>query len=439
MADRREKKWRRWSVVGLVLALSLSCSILTRSTCFGIDSSRESPPQAEAEAEFALMAEAWNTIKRAYVDRSTLKSRHITHGAISGMVDALGDSGHSTFLTKEMIREEQEFVEGRYQGVGIDLRMEDGHALIVAPLDGSPAQKAGLRPGEIITKVDDKSLIGLDLIRIVKLILGVPGTRVRLVVLDPASSATREVALTRTFVELNNVRWQLLPGTTIAHLRIAGFSSGVSGALRRALRQIRKGKITGLVLDLRDDPGGLLDEATLCASHFLTHGNVLLEKNAAGEITPVPVLPEPEATQLPLVVLVNEGTVSAAEIVAGAIKDAGRGKLVGRKTFGAGTVLEQFDLSDGSALMLAVEEWLTPKGQSIWHKGVAPDFEVALPERVRPLFPQDEAGMTPSGLRSSRDRQLLKALELLSGGSDGDASPRQELLNGATQPVLPSH
>ena len=134
--------------------------------------------------------------------------------------------------------------------------------------------------------------------------------------------------------------------------------------------------------------------------------------------------------------MVNEGTASAAEIIAGAIKDAGRGWLVGRKTFGAGTVLQQFDLSDGSALMLAVEEWLTPKGQSIWHKGVAPDFEVALPERVRPLFPRDEAGITPSELRSSRDRQLLKALELLSGGSAGDASPRQELLHGATQPAL---
>ena len=171
----------------------------------------------------------------------------------------------------------------------------------------------------------------------------------------------------------------------------------------------------GIILDLRDDPGGLLDEAVGCTSQFLKDGNVLLEKDSRGEIRQVSVRHEVEATQLPLVVLVNEGTASAAEIMAGAIQDAGRAKLVGKKTFGTGTVLQQFDLSDGSALMLAVEEWLTPKGHSIWHQGISPDFDVGLPAGVHPFLPDEETGLTPSKLQASRDDQLLKAVKLLSG------------------------
>lgn len=370
------------------------------------------PP--EAESDFALMAEAWNTIQRFYVDRSAVKSRPLTYGAISGMVAALGDTGHSVFLSPAMVKEEQKFTEGRYKGIGVEIKSRNGYVVIVAPMDGSPAQKAGLRAGEILLKADGKDLTNLPLIQAVKQISGLAGTQVTLTVLDPKTNTTRIVTLTRTSITVNNVRWQRLPGTAIAQIRIASFSEGVTEELGKALSEIRRHGVHGIILDLRDDPGGLFEEAIGCASQFLAKGNILLEKNARGEITPVPVQAGGKATTIPLVVLVNGGTASASEIVAGAIQDARRGRLVGEKTFGTGTILTSFPLSDGSELMLAIKEWLTPNGHVIWHKGISPDLAVSLPAGALPLFPEEEAVMSPAQLKNSSDKQLLAALNLLS-------------------------
>jgi carboxyl-terminal processing protease len=400
-------------IVLSVLVLSALIFILNRICFSTFIPSMEIP--ADSKSDFALMAEAWNTIQMVYVDRSAVKPRILTYGAISGMVESLGDSGHSTFLTPEMIKERQKETDGWYKGVGIELRMEKGHVLIVAPLDGSPAQKAGLRSGEFITGVDGKSLIGLDLIQIVGLISGPAGTSVRLTIFDPAADSSKDVILTRASITIENVRWKHIPGTGIAQLRIAGFSKGVTKDLRKALNKISVQGIRRIILDLRDDPGGLLEEAVGCTSQFLGEGNILLEKDVAGKIRPVPVLHGGEATKIPLVVLINSGTASAAEIMAGAIQDVGRAKLVGNKTFGTGTVLEQFKLSDGSALMLAVEEWLTPKGHSIWHNGITPDIDVTLSEGSRPLLPDEENDLTQSKLLASGDTQLLTAIKLFSG------------------------
>ena len=169
------------------------------------------------------------------------------------------------------------------------------------------------------------------------------------------------------------------------------------------------------MLDLRNNPGGILDEVVRAASQFLSGGNVLLVKDAQGRITPVPVVKGGLLPNLPVVVLVNSGTASAAEIMAGALKDAHRAALVGETTFGTGTVLKQFGLSDGSALLIAIEEWLTPSGQTIWHKGIAPDVIVSLPPDVMPTIPSAERGMTPEELRASGDAQLSRALQMLSG------------------------
>ncbi|MBJ6725538.1 S41 family peptidase [Geomesophilobacter sediminis] len=415
MPDRRPRKWRPLVFALAAVAMSAVVLVLAHNCYSTFTASNEIPP--EATPQFALMAEAWNTIRSVYVDRKALNPETMAHGAISGMVDALGDSGHSTFLTKEMIEEEKEFTTGQYKGVGLELRMEKGHAVIVAPLDGSPAQRAGIRSGGVITKVDGKSLIGLNVVQIVKMILGPEGTRVRLTVFDPKSNSTQEFTLTRAAIRINNVRWHQLPGTSLAHLRIAAVSNGVTKALGEALEQIRQQQMTGIVLDLRDDPGGVLDEAIGCTSLFVTQGDALLVKDAAGQVRRVPVRRAPHATRLPVVVLVNEGTGSAAEIMAGAIQDAGRGKLVGEKTFGTGTVLQPFELSDGSALLLAVEEWLTPKGHSIWHKGIAPDVEVVLPETVPPLLPDEEGDLTAAQLKASKDTQLVTGIRLLAGGN----------------------
>jgi len=199
----------------------------------------------------------------------------------------------------------------------------------------------------------------------------------------------------------------------VAHMRIAGFSQGVAEEVRKALTEVRNQRLTGIILDLRDNPGGVLDEAIDTASQFLSGGNVVIEKNGAGDVKPVPVKPGGLATAIPLVVLINGGSASGSEVVAGALKDAHRAELVGTKTFGAGTVLQAFGLSDRSAVLLAIAEWITPAGHVIWHKGITPDVEVSLPVGAIPLYPDREKGMDPAQMKASDDTQLLRALDLL--------------------------
>jgi carboxyl-terminal processing protease len=221
----------------------------------------------------------------------------------------------------------------------------------------------------------------------------------------------------RASIKLHEVTWQRLPETDVAHLRLATFDAGVTRDLRKALNEIQSARLTNIVLDLRNNPGGLLDEAIGVASQFLSSGNVLISRDSRGKMEAVPVEKGGFATNLNLVVLVNEGSASAAEIVAGALQDAHRARLVGETTFGTGTVLEEFRLSDGSALLLAVNEWLTPAGRSFWHKGIEPEIELPLSPDTDPLFPIAERGMTPQELQQTSDRQLLKALEMVTQGA----------------------
>jgi carboxyl-terminal processing protease len=390
---------------------------------------------AHATSDFRLMAEAWNTIQRYYVDRAGVKPRILTYGSISGMVDALGDTGHSTFLTPDMVKKESDFSKGKFKGIGAEVQMKEGHVVIVTPLDGSPAQAAGLRPGDIILRVNGESISGLPLDQVVERIAGQAGTKVTLTLLTPVTGQTRTVTVVRAEITIHNVTWRKLPGTDVAHLRIAGFSEDVTENLKAALREIEQEGLGGLILDLRNDPGGLLDQAIGTASQFLTKGNVLIEKDAQGKETPTPVQPGGLAQSIPMVCLINQGTASAAEIVAGALKDAHRAKLVGETTFGTGTVLKEFPLSDGSSLLLAVEEWLTPDGHTIWHKGITPDIPVSLPQDVIPLTPSAERDMTPDQMRASKDEQLLRALELVS--HKGGESPLQATKRSAFLPFSP--
>lgn len=394
------------AVVGLFIALALSRQV--PSTSFP---SNRIP--SNARSDFGLMAEAWNVIQMHYVERSEVKSRSLAYGSISGMVDALGDTGHSTFLSPQMIKEEEAFTKGEYKGIGMEVRMKGGHVVIVTPMDGSPAQKAGLRPGEIVMGVNGTNVAGLTMLQVVKRISGPVDTPVTLTIMDPKTGKMREVTIVRASITINSVTWHRIPGTAVAHLRVARFSQGVAGELKKVLNKIHGQGIRALILDLRNDPGGLFTEAVSTASQFLSGGNVLLVRNAEGRTTPVPVEKGGAAPHIPMVVLVNGGTASAAEIVSGALQDAGRARLVGETTFGTGTVLQEFPLSDGSALMLATQEWLTPDGYTIWHKGITPNLVVPLPEDVMPLFPEEEREMIPGDLQNVRDSQFLEALNLV--------------------------
>jgi carboxyl-terminal processing protease len=203
----------------------------------------------------------------------------------------------------------------------------------------------------------------------------------------------------------------------MAHLRIAGFSHGVGKACQKALEQIRQADAQGIVLDLRNDPGGVLDEAVQCTSQFLKSGNVLMQKDGEGKTAPVPVRPGGVATDMPLVVLINRGTASASEVMVGALQDAKRAPIVGETSFGTGTVLAQFPLSDGSALLIAVREWLTPNGNTIWHKGIVPDVSISASQDFVPTVPEEEKNMSGAQLQATGDEALLRAVEILSEDS----------------------
>lgn len=364
--------------------------------------------------DLKLLTQAWQLIDQNYVDRSALLSTELTYGAIAGMVGALGDTGHSTFLTPGMVKQEQQLTQGQFTGIGLELQSEQQHVVIVAPLDGSPAQRAGLQAGEIILQVNGQAIDGLPLDQVIARILGPAGTPVTLTIIEPKTGQTMDVTLVRARIVLQSVSWEQIPGTTIADVRVSSFSQGETADLIKALNEIKQQKMTGIILDLRNNPGGLLDEAVDTASQFLKGGNVLLEKDAAGQVTAVAVRSGGIATDIPMVVLINGGTASAAEIVSGALQDAHRAELVGGTTFGTGTVLNQFPLSDGSALLLATQEWLSPAGRVIWHKGIPPDESVSLPANTAAVTADALRGMTAQQVQASGDTQLLDALKLIS-------------------------
>lgn len=362
-------------------------------------------------ADFKLLVDAWQTIRQNYVDQPTAQDNTLAYGAISGMVDALGDTGHSRFMSPAMVKDQESFDAGQFEGIGAEVDTQNGQIVIVTPLEGSPAQKAGVLPGDIILKVDGTDVSGLPLYTVVGRILGPAGTQVKITLQTPSTGAVRELTITRAVIKMNAVSWSMVPGTQVADVRLAAFSNGATNSLQSALKSIQAQGATALILDLRDNPGGLLDEAVGVASQFMKSGTVLQEKDAKGKVDLVPVKQGGLATSIPMVVLINQGTASGAEIVAGALQDAGRARLIGETTFGTGTVLNQFALPDQSALLLATQEWLTPNGRLIWHHGITPDDIVALPAGASVVAPEVLKTLSADRVKTSADAQFLQALK----------------------------
>ena len=370
-------------------------------------------PSILSGPDMGLIQDAWNDIQKYYVDRPAVQPQELTYAAISGMVNALGDTGHSRFLTPTEVQQEQNFTQGQFDGIGVEVEVKNGQIVILAPIDGSPAQKAGLRSGDIILKVNGTNISGLALDSVVNKILGPAGTQVTLTIQSAGSTQTHDVTITRARIQTQNVTWQMITGTHIADVRLSGFSDGVTKQLKSDLQALQAQGATGLILDMRNNPGGLLNESIGVASQFLSSGSVLEEKDAQGKISSIPIQSGGVATSIPMVVLINNNTASAAEIVAGALQDAGRAKLVGDTTFGTGTVLNEFPLPDGSAMFLATQEWLTPKGRVIWHIGITPDDKVSMAADVTPMLPETIQSMTLAQIQSNGDVQFVAALQML--------------------------
>jgi carboxyl-terminal processing protease len=405
-------------VVGLALIATFSAGIgvggAVVSATGGTATATPNPASSSSTTDFGLIREAWDTIHEKYVGRDTLDDRALIYGAIDGLTQAVGDTGHTDFMTPEERKERASSLSGSYVGIGVRIdATEAGLPRVVDVFAESPAEKAGILDGDVIVAVDGKSTIDKTVDEVATWVRGESGTTVKVTVSAEGTGPERTYDIVRADVPLQPVTWTLVPGTTTALVRLDQFSSGAADDIVQTLKDAKEQGAERIVLDLRGNPGGYVNEAVGIASQFLTSGVVYVERNAEGGEETHEVSPGGVAIELPLVVLVDGNTASSSEIVSGALQDAGRAKIVGETTYGTGTVLGEFELSDGSALRIGTVEWLTPEGRRIWHEGIAPDVTVAQPEDGVGLTPDDLKGMTPAQVKAMKDAQLAKALELV--------------------------
>lgn len=360
----------------------------------------------ELQQRFQLFWEAWGIIDREFNRDGPLDVQKVVYGAISGAIQSLGDP-YTTFSEPAQARIFEQDLEGSFEGIGATVDLEDGLLIIVEPLDASPASEAGLRAGDAILQVDGTSLQGLDLMRAISLIRGPKGSQVHLLVFRQGVAEPFEVVVTRDKIDLPTVSYRMLDDG-IGYVRLTEFNTQATDRLRAALTELLANEPRALIFDLRGNPGGYLHIAVQVASQFIREGVVVTEKDSEGQVQEYRADGHGLALDVPLVVLVDEGSASASEIVAGAVQDTGRGTLIGRQTYGKGSVQASYNLSDGSAVRVSIARWYTPNGHQLDGDGLVPDIEVPFDpaagaaedpvlERARQfiLTPEAEPAATP--------------------------------------------
>jgi len=352
------------------------------------------PPPA-LEEEFRLFWEAWRIVENEFYQRP-IDSKELAYGAIRGALSTLEDE-NTFFITPERIAIIREDLTGTFEGIGALVKInEDGYLVIVEPLAGRPADLAGLKAGDLVLEVDGVETRGMNLVEAISLIRGPKGTTVHLTIRRQGILEPFEVEIIRQRIELRTIEYRLLNGE-IGYIKLNEFNSQAPRQLRAALIDLLAKNPRGLILDLRDDPGGLVTAAIDVGNQFIAEGVIMSERGKDIE-EDYEAQGGGLATEIPLVVLVNGGSASASEIVAGAIQDYGRGILIGERTVGKGSVQVQHELSDGSGLRITIAHWFTPHGRLIEGEGLIPDIEVYI---------------TDEDLASGLDPQLELAIDYL--------------------------
>jgi len=350
--------------------------------------------QGPQDIDFSLFWDVWNKIEEKYVDSKQIDRWKMFYGAIQGMVAAVGDP-YTVFLDPEQSEKFVEEIEGEFDGVGVELSVKNGKLTVVSPLEESPAKKAGIRANDLIEKIDGQPTDGITLEEAVNKIRGKQGTAVVLTINRNGQSL--EFRLIRDRIKVKSVKWEMKG--PIAYLQVSQFIDRTSSEAQKAADAILAQKPKGIILDLRNNPGGYLDGAVDLASLFIKEGVVVYEQDKDGKKQPLNVVGRAKLADLPLVVLINGGSASSAEIVAGAIADHHRGVTIGEKTFGKGTVQSFEKLKNGATLKVTVAKWLTPNGHVIENQGLKPEIEVKL---------------TEEDIKAGRDPQLDRAIQELS-------------------------
>lgn len=374
-------------------------------------------PNSQSQQYSGLIQQAWKVVDQNYVDRKAVNYQKMSYDAIRAMLTDLGDTGHTRFLTPQDVKAENQQLSGTFAGIGIYIQQDPKtkDISVVSTIDGAPAQKAGLQHGDIIIAVNGKNVVGMDEANLQPLIEGPAGSQVSITVRRPSTGKVLTFTIKRATIQVPNVTMHYIPEAHIADIQIVQFASGVSDQLKATIIQAKKEGATKIILDLRNNPGGYLQEAINTASEFMASGTVLIEQDSSGHQTKYSVTGQPVDTAIPMIVLVNQNTASAAEIVSGALQDNGRSLVMGTKTFGTGTVLQEFDLSDGSAILLGTSEWLTPKGHFIRTDKITPNIVVPLDPNATILTPdvESQANMTLAQIMKSGDAQLIAAIQYL--------------------------
>jgi len=360
-------------------------------------SSREN----ELLKEFSKVFIVKDILKREYVDNDKIDEKKLVEGAVAGLVQGIGDP-YTQYMTAEEFAATNEQMEGEYAGVGLVVTMENDKVIVVSPIEDTPGDRAGIMSGDIIIGVDDQMITNKKLDEVVAMMKGKPGTQVKLTILKAGTTTPVDITITREKIVLNPVKSQML-SDNIGYIKITTFhQQNVASSFHDALEGLKRKGYKGLILDLRDNGGGLLTECVKVADEILGEGPIVytIDNKGRKEVE----TSDKNQIDVPLVVLVNGGTASASEIVSGAVKDTKAGTLVGTKTFGKGLVQSVVPLTfDNSAVKVTIARYYTPSGVSIQGTGIEPDIVVDLPDELK----------RKAELTRSEDIQLNKAIEVL--------------------------
>tara|TARA_Y100000310_G_scaffold345471_1_gene465361 strand:+ start:7745 stop:9043 length:1299 start_codon:yes stop_codon:yes gene_type:complete len=406
MGSIKKHKW------GIISSLIVAAALFYGGFQLG---AVQSPPAAqEPQVEVSsdgplgvsstLLWDAIDIVKNKYIHIDDVKDEDFLYGTIRGAVNALGDP-YTTFLNPSDAKKFDEDIRGNFGGIGAEIGKRDGQLIVVSPLKDNPAERVGLKAGDIIVKVDDTLMADFTVEEAVKIIRGEEGTVVTLLIMREEWNEAKEFEITRATVIIPTLEWEMIasPGQedkNIVYIQLYTFNANASSLFRDAVTEALFSGTKGVILDLRNNSGGFLDVAINLAGWFIDKGDTVTEERfRSGESRALVARGNAALRNLPVVVLVNGGSASASEILAGALRDLRGAKLVGEKTFGKGSVQELETLKDGSTLKISTAEWLTPAGHSIDKEGLEPDIEVALEE--------------PAEGEEFEDAQLKKAIEVI--------------------------
>lgn len=347
--------------------------------------------------DFSTFWTAWNLLHSKYVDKNKLNTQDLVYGAIDGMVRAIGDP-YTVFLKPKESEEFNQQVSGSFSGIGIEIGLRNNVLTVIAPIKNTPAARAGLLAGDKILKINDKSTEGMKIDEAVSLIRGPKGTTVRLTYTREKMENPREITIRRDIIKVPAVDWKMLNDNT-AYINISTFNANLDSEFKKIANEITASKANRIILDLRNDPGGLLDSAINIAGYFLDSNKIVTIERFGDETeNQFQTAPNGKLKSYPLVMLINKGSASASEILAGALKDNRGVILVGETSFGKGSVQEMAELPQKASLKITIAKWFTPSGKSIDENGIKPDIEVK---------------MTEDDIKAEKDPQLDKALELI--------------------------